>query len=395
MEYFKWDSHFATGIAPIDEQHHWLLDLMNEFLELIARAEEVPRAELMRFSDQLLDYANRHFGDEESLMVESRVDPRFLELQEQQHRAYTRMLIRERRGLLEDPSAARQMLEFFEHWLINHILGCDQSMARQIAAIQAGAAPEEAYTQESNPQENASNALLHALNSMADRVLERNAQLIELNRTLEARVTQRTQALQEAITKLEAEMAESQRLGQELAKANEQLLHTSQTDVLTGLPNRRHAMERLEQLWSESHRHELPLSCILLDADGFKQVNDTLGHDAGDAVLVALAEALRRHTRQEDVVSRLGGDEFLILCLHTPLKGAMALAEHLRASVNALRIPAGEGEWQGSISLGVAECSPQLKQLGDLLISADKGLYLAKRQGRNRVGVSPQGVEGS
>jgi hemerythrin len=91
---------------------------------------------------------------------------------------------------------------------------------------------------------------------------------------------------------------------------------------------------------------------MMIDADSFKQINDTQGHDAGDSVLRALSKQLLHAVRNDDIVCRLGGDEFLIICAGTPLDGAMMLAESIREEVAALRVPAGAGEWVGSISVG-------------------------------------------
>lgn len=395
MEFFKWDEHFLTGLKRIDEQHHQLVNIMNDFIRLLTREENAPKAEIERVFGLLGNYAHQHFSDEEAMMRAVGIDQRHFSYQQQQHRAYILEITREQKNIANDPASALTLLGFLGQWLMYHILGADQSMAKQISAIHSGLTPAEAYEQEKVARQKSTEPLLHALNAMAEQVMARNGQLIRANETLEARVAERTQALQvanaslsETVNKLEMEMAESQRLSAELARANDHLQHLAQTDALTGLPNRRHAMDRLAQLWAESQRHGSPFSCIMLDADGFKQVNDTYGHEAGDIVLRELARHLLAFTRTEDMVCRLGGDEFLILCPQTSLTGAQLLAEHLRSKVNALRIPACAGEWHGSLSLGVAEIMPTHTKPDDLIIAADSGLYIAKRRGRNQVAVA-------
>jgi diguanylate cyclase (GGDEF)-like protein len=187
---------------------------------------------------------------------------------------------------------------------------------------------------------------------------------LQLNQTLEARVAERTR---------------------ELSEANRRLEDVALTDVLTNLPNRRSAMHRLQAEWHEWLKHGTPLACIMLDADGFKSINDSFGHDAGDEVLRQLARRLQEAVRTDDAVCRIGGDEFLIICGRTPLDGAVQVAEKLRQHVGGLRVAAGTGEWQGSISAGVAVCGPRMKDVEALLKAADEGLYSAKRSGRNRV----------
>jgi hemerythrin len=123
---------------------------------------------------------------------------------------------------------------------------------------------------------------------------------------------------------------------------------------------------------------------MMIDADGFKPINDTFGHDAGDVVLRELAQALRDGVRTDDVVCRLGGDEFFILCPRTALADGLNVAEKLRGDIASLRVPAGTGTWHGSISVGVAE-NDDLECPEILLKVADDGVYAAKRGGRNRV----------
>lgn len=395
MELFVWNDRYLTGIDMVDDQHHGLVNTMNDLAEILTRQSTMQHSEIERVYGCLLDYATRHFSDEEALMHEIGIDPRHLEFHEGQHHAFISEILREQTGIAEDPVAAKTLLGFLGHWLIFHILGCDKSMARQFAAIETGVAATDAFAREKQSTGEDSDPLLQALNAMVEQVMDRNSQLVRMNETLESRVADRTQELQQAnaslsglISRLEAEMAESRRLGAELTRANEDLLHLAQTDALTGLPNRRHAMDRIAQAWSESQRHGSPVACVVLDADGFKQVNDAYGHDAGDVVLRELARVLRALIRKEDVLCRMGGDEFLIICPRTDKAGALELAEHLRANVHALHIQVGAGTWHGSLSLGVAEREASCVKVDDLINAADKGLYVAKRAGRNQVGVA-------
>lgn len=157
------------------------------------------------------------------------------------------------------------------------------------------------------------------------------------------------------------------------------------TDVLTGLPNRRQALQVLEREWQTSTASGAPLACMMIDADGFKKINDTCGHDAGDAVLRELARCLQDAVRNDDVVCRLGGDEFLIICALTPLEGALLTAEKVRHEVSELRVAAGNGFWIGSISVGVAVRHSAMSCFDALLKAADDGVYAAKANGRNCV----------
>ncbi len=178
----------------------------------------------------------------------------------------------------------------------------------------------------------------------------------------------------------------------ELHKANAQMAmlahrleQQARTDALTGLPNRRCLFERFYEQWELCSRTGLPLSCIVLDVDQFKRVNDTYGHPVGDRVLQNLAELLRRSSRRPDLSARFGGEEFAIICPATDLAGASQLAERLRAVVEA-----ESGQWdlgppRVTVSCGVAERRPDVPGPDELLRLADAMLYEAKAHGRNQV----------
>ncbi|MCK4501852.1 MAG: diguanylate cyclase, partial [Desulfuromonadales bacterium] len=163
-----------------------------------------------------------------------------------------------------------------------------------------------------------------------------------------------------------------------LSEANRKLGELALTDVLTGLSNRRHAMQILERLWIESIANDTSLACLMIDADGFKEINDTYGHDAGDIVLTKLAKELQYAVRTDDMVCRLGGDEFLIICPNTNNEGAKHLANITHAKISALIVEVTGGVWRGSISVGVAVRTSSMQNPGDLIKAADRGVYAAK-----------------
>lgn len=170
-----------------------------------------------------------------------------------------------------------------------------------------------------------------------------------------------------------------------LRRLNRELARLSITDPLTGLYNRLKIDQTLNAEILRAQRTGAPLSVIMLDLDHFKQVNDVFGHQTGDQVLVTLADLLRLRTREIDIAGRWGGEEFLVICPHTALDGALALAESVRATVDAhpfARVP------HVSASLGVS--SYVKGDSGkDLVARADAALYRAKETGRNRVVADP------
>jgi diguanylate cyclase (GGDEF)-like protein len=175
------------------------------------------------------------------------------------------------------------------------------------------------------------------------------------------------------------------RFAAELAVANRRLQQAALTDPLTGLPNRRYAMERLEQEWSASSRSRRPLTCILVDVDQFKQVNDAHGHELGDLVLRQLGALLRKEARTEDVICRIDGEEFALIAPDTTSRAALNLAERLRSAVNRARFSSGSVSVALTVSLGVAEREPGMERIDELVRATDRALEEAKRAGCNRV----------
>jgi two-component system cell cycle response regulator len=172
----------------------------------------------------------------------------------------------------------------------------------------------------------------------------------------------------------------------------ERLLLLSLTDVLTGLPNRRHFLERAEQELSRAMRHGLATACVYVDADRFKLVNDDYGHGVGDEVLRELAIRLSDAVRTADTAARLGGEEFGLLLPQTTERQATELAERIRQSIAAAPIETSTGERLTiTASFGVAaavaesgEGNPQ-DYVNQLLECSDEALRHAKERGRNRV----------
>lgn len=181
----------------------------------------------------------------------------------------------------------------------------------------------------------------------------------------------------------ERQYEEMREIASELSTSNRRLQELSVTDVLTGCPNRRYAIERLQQEWSAAERRGAPLSCLVVDVDWFKQVNDLYGHERGDEVLRLIADTLRAGVRAQDVVCRVGGDEFWVLCPNSGKDAAETCALRLCEAVEALRIKAGDH--QCTVSIGVAERLPGMASPDALIEAADRQLYRAKREGRARV----------
>jgi two-component system cell cycle response regulator len=172
----------------------------------------------------------------------------------------------------------------------------------------------------------------------------------------------------------------------ELLEVNERLRHMSQTDGLTGLDNRRHIEERLREMWEHGQRLHEPVACVMADLDKFKSVNDTYGHQAGDAVLKQLAQILKREAREIDRVGRYGGEEFMLLLSGTVLDAAVTFAERVRKEVEGHTFTFEGGSLRRTASFGVSAWPhPRIRDCEALVRAADDALYVAKETGRNRV----------
>ncbi|HVY06188.1 MAG TPA: diguanylate cyclase [Burkholderiales bacterium] len=210
-----------------------------------------------------------------------------------------------------------------------------------------------------------------------------------VTKPLNARVlTARLRAAERVIRMQEETQRDTENLRKfatELALTNRRLQQAALTDALTGLPNRRHLIERLNQERAIASRNQRPFALMMIDVDAFKQVNDAHGHDAGDQLLVRIAALLRQEARVEDIVGRLGGDEFVVICPGANLAMGVRLADRLRQSIAQFVLQLGNQSVQVTISVGVSQQDTAPTVADDILQRADAALYRAKREGRNRV----------
>ncbi len=195
---------------------------------------------------------------------------------------------------------------------------------------------------------------------------------------------------------------ELERKNAELDVLTQRLERLANTDALTGLHNRRYVLDRLKQVWDLAARSRDPFGCIVLDVDHFKKVNDLHGHAAGDAVLVAVAEVAREAIRSYDLLGRIGGEEFLIVCPQTDDTGTAVVAERVRSAIQELTLEYDAGSTPGggpggerhiipirvTVSLGVAGRRDDHASIEELLAEADAMLYRSKASGRNQTWMS-------
>jgi diguanylate cyclase (GGDEF)-like protein len=189
-------------------------------------------------------------------------------------------------------------------------------------------------------------------------------------------------------------MARIADMRKELEEASAHLKRLSSIDGLTQLYNRRHFDEALKQEWSRAGRTQDPLSLILCDIDHFKAFNDNYGHLAGDDALVKTSQSIMDTLqRPSDLPARYGGEEFAVILPNTPAVGAMIVAEQLRTAMDQLAIPHALSDSSNivTMSIGVSTYYPNHSKATyiELLDAADRGLYRAKKKGRNRIERQP------
>ena len=173
----------------------------------------------------------------------------------------------------------------------------------------------------------------------------------------------------------------------DIRERDERLSLLATTDALTGLANRRHAMDTLQTMLARAQRKAEPLGIIMLDIDAFKAVNDRYGHPTGDRVIQDVARVLLANARDYDLVARLGGEEFLVVCDGGTPEATAAMAERIRAGVEAREVrDTAEASFHVTVSLGVHSAVPRSAQddIEKMIRAADKALYRAKEAGRNR-----------
>jgi diguanylate cyclase (GGDEF)-like protein len=159
----------------------------------------------------------------------------------------------------------------------------------------------------------------------------------------------------------------------------------SETDHLTGLYNMRGFAIVADRLFAQSMRYKRPASLLMIDVDNLKQINDVHGHEAGNRLLLLVAKCIEAEMRHTDVLARYGGDEFVALLPETPVDGALDVAERIRQAVESAPLDIGGKRLATTVSVGLAGFTQDGSSIDTVLARADRALYLAKEQGRNKV----------
>lgn len=374
MDAFIWDQNFVTGLPQVDDQHHKLVDLFNELNNALFVVDADQETVLSEIVARIVDYTRYHFRDEEALMQAQGVDLRHIRMHQTAHEQFVEQLqaMWERRHSMSRPGES--LVAFLTSWLSLHILGIDQTLARQIQLIRSGVSAEDAFVSEVQGPDNGMRAVLRLVANLYQVLSQQNKELARANQALEERVAERTSELEAA--------------NQKLQQAYQQLEAHSRMDGLLQIANRKYFDVRLKEAWASALRSKQPLGLLMIDVDHFKRYNDSYGHQAGDACLQTVARAVQSAMlRETDMVARYGGEELAVILPDTDAAGAIAVAERVVSAVEAqaLAHKASDTAAVVTVSVGVSSETPRKKSNEMHLVSqADEALYRAKRAGRNR-----------
>jgi hemerythrin-like metal-binding protein len=226
MEAFAWNDRFITGIAIVDEQHHHLVDVVNQVGDMLLGGNDIAESDLQSLFKDLADYAVGHFADEERLMKEAGVDPHHADLHTRHHREFVQQVVAMWKSRATMKRPAEVVHGFLAAWLTFHILSEDQDMAKQIRLIGEGKSAAEAYRLEHSQVDSSTSVLLDALHKLYSVLSATNQDLAETNTRLEEKVVERTQELVAANGRLAAEQEELRALLKKVEDAQNQLLQS-------------------------------------------------------------------------------------------------------------------------------------------------------------------------
>jgi len=368
--FFKWDNDFITGNNIVDLQHFKLVELINNLLELSTSNTPINPKTVEDICKSISQYTSDHFLTEEKLMKKYNIDQRHLNEHVKFHRDFTKDISTHlsNTNKLQNHDNISILLEYLIRWLAYHILNVDKSLIRQINHISYDKmTPTEAFEAEEHNIESSTEPLLKALKVLYLLVSKKNREIEKRNIELEEKVKLRTAELLEANKKL------SQMLFQ---------------DTLTGLPNRRYVMEHIQRLILKWQKDGIPFSILFVDVDNFKTVNDKYGHNEGDSVLKWISTFLKSNVSKTDIVCRLSGDEFIVICPKTDQKNAIALGKKLNQLCNEHK--QWLEYWKPSFSIGISTIASNITNPSELLKSADAAMYISKSNGGGMSSIQQQ-----
>ncbi len=363
FEVFPWNDNFNTGHVVIDEQHRKLVQLLNKLATTLVEEEFSVVNEAF---NELADYANMHFDEEEAIWLQFFSDDSWFSSHQLSHASFLPKVIELKEQEASKPlsDVVEQIIKFLIRWLAFHIIDNDKRMAMVVEAMESGASIEEAKIFADKKMSGSMRVLIETVLTMYDGLSSRTLELLRERR---------------ARTKAE----------EQLKEVNKKLEELSITDQLTGLHNRRYLESVFENESRRALRNQSLLTYYLIDIDFFKSFNDNFGHLAGDSTLKQVADRLKEVCRRpSDFVFRIGGEEFSILSTNRAMDEAAMFGEIIRKSIEGLKILHEHSEVSKYVTVsvgGVCKIPSPEGTLDEYVEIADKRLYQAKSSGRNKM----------
>lgn len=367
-EIFPWNPYFEVGYNAIDVQHQVLVGMINEICWCAIdskNSEEV----LHSLFGQLISYTQTHFEYEEQFFASHHVPPHLIK----NHAKYHSDLILNIDDLHTKYDAETHSISNLEDilstlvtWLTNHILGEDMLLCAIAEGLDSGLDASEAEFSARQAMNGTKGAIADVFRSMTH---VWTASVLELRREINYRMD------------LEKQLSDEIKVRK---RSERNLQYLAEHDSLTNLPNRMLFIELSNTALNLAKRQSNQQSIFFIDIDGFKSVNDSFGHDSGDALLGQIAKRLKSNIRMADIPARLGGDEFVIhLVGDSDATDTEVVAEKI---IQALRLPflLDVNEVEISASVGIAQFPKDGETLEELLSCADRAMYAAKKAGKNR-----------
>ncbi len=366
FEVFPWNENFNTGNEMIDEQHRQLVHLLNKLATTLVDDEF---SVVNKAFDELADYANMHFDQEEVIWLKYFSDDSWFSSHQLSHASFLPRVIELKEQEAGQPlsDVVEQIIKFLIRWLAFHIIDNDKRMAIVVEAMESGASIEEAKILADKKMSGSMRVLIETVLTMYDGLSSRTLEL-----------------LRERSARSKAE--------EQLKEANKKLEELSITDQLTGLHNRRYLDSVFENESRRAQRNKSLLTYYLIDIDYFKSFNDNFGHLAGDSALKQVADRLKEICRRPtDFAFRIGGEEFGILSINRAMDEAAMFGDIIRKSIEDLKFLHEHSEVSKYVTVsvgGVCKIPSPEGRLDEYVEIADKRLYHAKSSGRNRVAMS-------
>lgn len=367
LDIFPWNENFSVGSREIDAQHKKLVQIINSIC-VCALSDEETSTEIESLFSDLLDYTKYHFEFEENHYEQSGL-PTHLYESHKDHHSYLIDEIHSLKKIYDKDSSASasldELLSLLILWLANHILKDDMQMNTVLSFLNTGSQIDEAEKLADESLKGVKGSISKIVISMTN---VSNANFRELRREIQRR--------KEAEKELKKEISIRK-------QAEKELQHLALHDALTGLPNRTLFEQLSIAALNVAEREKKEQAILFLDIDGFKNINDTLGHKAGDSLLKLIAIRLKESIRSADVVARFGGDEFVIyMGGNCSENAAKLIAEKL---VKQMSAPFNLDDCTANIgaSVGIA-LYPNDGEKADLLLKySDAAMYAAKKDGKN------------